>query len=65
MRPGGGAAACEGKPSWVNIPPGTVQLGVDTDSSCGFVWDNEGPPKVLLYILLTSPISNPGIPGFC
>lgn len=32
--------------TFVDVPAGKIQMGVATDSSCGFVWDNEGPPKV-------------------
>lgn len=31
---------------YVDIANGKVDLGVATDGSCGFVWDNEGPSKV-------------------
>ena len=39
-------SAAASKSSFVDIPSGKVKLGVETDGSCGFVWDNEGPPKV-------------------
>ena len=53
------AKSSAGKQSYEEIPSGKVKLGVETDGSCGFVWDNEGPPKVTAH--LNTPLRGLGL----
>ena len=46
MKPGFSRKSPEGGDSMMAVPGGKIQMGVSVDTSCGFVWDNEGPPKV-------------------